>query len=93
MKPAEIRTLRTRLKLTQQDFASLLGFSVVSVNKWEAGETKPTDQTKAILKLLQNALDAHPAEDVDARLRLAARRDVSSRALREMRMARAETAR
>lgn len=60
MKVAEIHSLRTRLKMTQQDLTSLLGFSVVSVNKWEGGETKATPSGVAALTARWPSLPGGP---------------------------------
>lgn len=49
-------TLRDRLGLTQQEFATLLGLSTVSVSRWEHKHTKPTDASKALLDLLSRAV-------------------------------------
>lgn len=38
----EIKELRKRLNMTQEQFAVLLGVTRVSVNKWEAGTVKPS---------------------------------------------------
>lgn len=42
MKPEEIKTIRTNLGVTQEKFAQLLGTTVVTVNRWENGKTKPS---------------------------------------------------
>ena len=42
MTPAEIRTLRKQMGLTQQQFAALLGVSFVTLNRWENGQSKPS---------------------------------------------------
>ena len=38
---SEIRKFRNVHKMTQQDFANLVGVSFVSVNRWESGRAKP----------------------------------------------------
>ena len=42
MKPDDIRDLRKKLDLTQQQFAQLLGVSFVTLNRWENGQSKPS---------------------------------------------------
>lgn len=37
-----IRTIRTRLGMTQEKFAARLGVTFTSVNRWENGRTKPS---------------------------------------------------
>ncbi len=55
--------LRTTLGLNQQAFASLLGLSTVTVNRWEVGKAKPTGLTAALLALLGDAIaSAGPAK-------------------------------
>lgn len=49
--PKAIMALRTRLDLTQTEFANELGVSLRTVQYWEKDETVPT-------KLASNALDA-----------------------------------
>lgn len=41
-----IKNLRTKLVLSQQEFAALLGVSFTSVNRWENGKHKPTIKIK-----------------------------------------------
>ncbi|HAI13014.1 MAG TPA: hypothetical protein DCM28_15010 [Phycisphaerales bacterium] len=38
--PSYIRQVRIALKMTQVEFAEKLGYSVISVKKWEAGDVK-----------------------------------------------------
>lgn len=46
-----IKNLRTKLVLSQQEFAELLGVSFTSVNRWERGHYQPTIKVKR--KILQ----------------------------------------
>lgn len=41
-----IKNLRTKLVLSQQEFAELLGVSFTSVNRWENGKHEPTIKIK-----------------------------------------------
>ena len=41
MKPDQIKELRKRLKMTQQEFAPFVGVSFNSINRWERGRNKP----------------------------------------------------
>ena len=42
MKAEEIKSLRDRLGLTQQDLAIKLETTPVTVSRWERGESKPS---------------------------------------------------
>jgi transcriptional regulator with XRE-family HTH domain len=64
-----VKQLRTQLGLTQQAFASLLGLSFVSVNKWENEGSSPTGLSAVLLELLVSALRTHPVPEVVRRLR------------------------
>ena len=41
-----IKDLRTKLVLSQQEFAELLGVSFTPVNRWENGKHEPTIKIK-----------------------------------------------
>lgn len=69
MMPREVKQLRTDLALSQQSFASLLGLSFVSVNKWENGGSAPTGLSAVLLELLASAVRRRGAERVIAKLR------------------------
>jgi transcriptional regulator with XRE-family HTH domain len=64
-----VRLLRKKLGLTQQAFASLLGFSFVSVNKWENDGSSPTGLSEVLLQLLESALRSHSPRAVITALR------------------------
>ena len=64
-----IKQLRKRLGLTQQAFASLLGISFVSVNKWENSGSSPTGLSAVLLQLLANATKHNPPAAIITRLR------------------------
>jgi len=42
MLPNEIKDLRNKLKLTQEAFAHKVGASMVTINRWEQGHSKPS---------------------------------------------------
>ena len=50
-----IKNLRTKLVLSQQEFAELLGVSFTSVNRWENGKHEPTIKVKR--KIIQLCKD------------------------------------
>jgi len=57
--PNIIKKLRTKLLLTQSEFASLLGVSFESVNRWENDKNEPSMKMKRqIVKLAkQNKIE------------------------------------
>lgn len=50
--PSAIRKLRSKLNLSQQDLAKMLGVAFTSVNRWENGHHEPTIIAKEKLKEL-----------------------------------------
>lgn len=61
MTPVEIKSIRMRLKLTQQAFAELLSVSFATVNRWERGKTVPQpDRIDRIRDLLRTPLPSKP---------------------------------
>lgn len=52
-----IKVIRTRLLLTQQEFADKLGVSIITVQKWERNINKPSlkhqRQIKNLIKLIE----------------------------------------
>ncbi len=69
MAPQDVKALRKALGLSQQAFASLLGFSFVSVNKWENDGSAPTGLSAVLLELLGNAVKRRGPSDVISKLR------------------------
>jgi len=61
MTPMAIRALREHLHLTQEVFASILGVSFATVNRWENSKTVPTGDYARILQTLQQ-LTAHDVQ-------------------------------
>ena len=49
---SNIKLLRDKLLLTQEEFAELLGVSFSSVNRWERGHYEPTTKVKRKLHKL-----------------------------------------
>lgn len=56
-----IKLLRKKLILTQEEFAELLGVSFSSVNRWERGHYEPTIKVKK--KLHKLFVDNNIAEE------------------------------
>jgi len=55
--------------LSQQVFATLLGLSFVSINKWENDASSPTGLSAVLLELLKNSVRRHGPEHVLTQLR------------------------
>jgi putative transcriptional regulator len=51
---ATIRELRKRTRLSQPDFATLLGVQVSTLRNWEQGRREPTGPAKALLRAIRN---------------------------------------
>ena len=55
MTPEEIYEIRMVIGVSQEKFAQMLGTTVVSVNRWEAGKVKPSRlYVKEIQELRKN---------------------------------------
>jgi transcriptional regulator with XRE-family HTH domain len=52
MTPQAVKALREHLHLTQEVFASILGVSFATVNRWENGKTTPTGDYARVLQTL-----------------------------------------
>lgn len=50
--PIAFREIRTKMNLSQDDFARLLGVKQNSVGRWERGETTPVFKISQIKKLI-----------------------------------------
>lgn len=58
MKPTELRKIRERLKMTQQQLASSLGVTSNTVARWERGERKIPKIAKLAVDYVVLSLDA-----------------------------------
>ena len=61
----DVRAIRTKLGMTQEEFAGRFGFSVNTLRHWEQGKRQPEGPTRAYLlvidrapKAVQKALEA-----------------------------------
>ena len=61
--PLEVRDLRRRAQLTQQEFAARLGVPVETIRNWEQGKRAPRGPARALLAVI-----AHSPETVFAAL-------------------------
>lgn len=50
----DIRTLRERLKLTQEALARKLNVSYGTIVRWEAGRSRPSPMAEQLLDALEN---------------------------------------
>ena len=51
--PARVRRLRRHLNLTQEDFAARVGVSVITVHRWETGQSRPRRLALASLREIE----------------------------------------
>ena len=50
-----VKALRMRLAMTQQEFASTFGFSVHALRRWEQGRSRPEGPARAYLLVIDRA--------------------------------------
>jgi putative transcriptional regulator len=53
----EVRVLRRRAQLTQQEFAARLGVPVETIRNWEQGKRAPRGPARALLAVIAHAPD------------------------------------
>lgn len=53
LSPAQIRRLRTRMRVSQAVFAAYLNTSLSTVQKWERGQKKPNGPSLKLLNLVE----------------------------------------
>ncbi len=51
LKPMDIKTIRTRLKLSQSQFALMIGVSLATLQNWEQGRRRPEGPAQALLRV------------------------------------------
>jgi putative transcriptional regulator len=51
----DVRAIRTKLKMTQEEFAGQFGFSVNTLRHWEQGKRQPEGPTRAYLLVIERA--------------------------------------
>jgi DNA-binding transcriptional regulator YiaG len=54
LSPKLIRSLRSRLGISQADLAKLVGVSTVAVGSWELGKSKPRSESRARIAALRS---------------------------------------
>jgi putative transcriptional regulator len=62
----DVKAIRSRLKMTQQQFAARFGFNINTLRHWEQGRRRPEGPTRAYLLVI----DCEP-EAVQKALRIA----------------------
>ncbi|HEU4344387.1 MAG TPA: NadS family protein [Candidatus Binatia bacterium] len=62
LKPADIKTVRKKLNLSQSEFALMIGVSVSTLQNWEQGRRRPEGPAQALLKVAAS----NPKAVVDA---------------------------
>jgi putative transcriptional regulator len=64
--PPDIKTVREKLNVSQNEFALMIGVSVRTLQNWEQGRRKPEGPAKALLRIASRnpgaVLDALHAE-------------------------------
>ncbi len=51
----DVRAIRTKLGMTQEEFAGRFGFSVNTLRHWEQGKRQPEGPTRAYLLVIDRA--------------------------------------
>ena len=66
IKPPDIKNVRDKLNVSQNEFAIMIGVSVRTLQNWEQGRRRPEGPAKALLRIAsrnpQAVLDALHAE-------------------------------
>ena len=57
MNPDELKKLREKMLLTQEEFGKLIGVSFETVNRWENGKHVPTMREKRKIAKLASKFD------------------------------------
>lgn len=64
--PREIRALRKRVGLKQEEFADVLGVSQNTISVWERGEGRPSEQRAAVMYQWRRRLDEAESKEAEA---------------------------
>jgi putative transcriptional regulator len=56
--PADIKSIRSKLKLSQTEFAMMIGVSVSTLQNWEQGRRQPEGPARALLKIASEKPEA-----------------------------------
>ena len=52
--PVNVKSIREKTGLTQQEFAQSFGFSLSTLRNWEQGAREPNGSARVLLKLIEN---------------------------------------
>ena len=58
-----VKALRTRLGLSQAEFARTVGADVRSIARWESGGAQPSGSVVGVMTALEMTLAKHPEQD------------------------------
>ena len=63
----DIKRIRRKAFLTQEDFAKVIGVSFATVNRWETGKAKPNLKTMKLIDeyCKKNAIDFDISEEIN----------------------------
>ena len=61
-RPVDVRALRVKVGMTQEQFAARFGFSTATLRHWERGDRKPQGPALVLL----NVIESNPAAVMDA---------------------------
>lgn len=53
----DVKSLRNRLKMSQEEFAHCFGFPVATLRNWEQGHRKPEGTARVLLTLIERIPD------------------------------------
>jgi putative transcriptional regulator len=56
--PIDVKSIRSKLRLTQDQMSSLLGVSLSGYRKWEQGERRPQGAARTLLKVMEREPEA-----------------------------------
>ena len=54
----DVKAIRTKLEMTQEQFALRFGFSIAALRRWELGLRQPEGPTRAYLRVIERAPEA-----------------------------------
>ena len=58
LEPADIKSIRKELDLTQEEFALMIGVSVATLRNWEQGRRVPEGPAQALLRVASEEPEA-----------------------------------
>ncbi|ATE62245.1 helix-turn-helix domain-containing protein [Thauera sinica] len=61
-RPVDVKALRTRVGMTQEQFAARFGFSTATLRHWERGDRTPRGPALVLL----NVIERNPAAVIEA---------------------------